>query len=122
VARLFLVDFCGASLSALMSWFVLPIFADLLGVAATTLRLLATVAIGLALVDAVYLALRPRRWRAMVRAVALGNLAYPLLALALSAADGVSIAALGAALLGVESLVVVVLGGLQLHAARGART
>jgi len=120
--RLFLIDLCGAGLSALLSGLVLPNYADRLGVAPSTLHLLAATALGLAAIDAAYLVLRPRHWRAMMLAVAAGNLAYPLLALAVSTADETAITPLGAALLGVESLVVVALGGVQLHTAQRART
>jgi hypothetical protein len=117
-ARWFLLDLCGASASALLSGVVLPGYADRLGVASATLQRLTVVAVGLAGMDAACLALRPRRWRSMLRGVALANLTYPLFAAAVVAVDGVPIGPLGAALLGGESLVVVVLGAAQLRAAR----
>jgi len=122
VRRLFIVDLCGASLSALLSGLLLPGYSEPLGVAPETFRLLSAVAVVLALIDAAYLVLQPRRWRAVLHVVALGNLTYPLLALALSATDEVALAPLGVALFVVESLIVVALGGAQLLAARRSRT
>jgi len=121
VARLFVVDLCGASLSAVLSGVLLPSYANQLGVAESTLHALAAVAVVLAVSDAAYLVFRPRRWRAMLLTVAVGNLAYPFLALAVSAADDVAITTLGAALLAVESLVVVALGCVQLLVASRSR-
>ncbi len=95
VKRLLIVDVCGASLSALLSGLLLPGYAAPLGVAPETFRLLSAVTVVLALIDAAYLVLQPRRWRAVSHVVALGNLAYPLLAL--SATDEVALGPLGVA-------------------------
>ena len=116
--RLFVVDLCGAGLSAAISGLVLPRYAPWLGVANSALERLAAIAIVIALFDAACLVFRPRPWRAMLRVVALTNLAYPLVAAAVVATDGVALAPWGAALLGVEALVLVALGAVQLHTAR----
>lgn len=82
--RLFLIDGLGASLSAFLLGIVLVRYEDFFGIPVPTLFLLAALPILFAIYDFLCYALRPARPAQFLRLIALVNLAYCALSLALA--------------------------------------
>ncbi len=79
----FLVDGIGAVLSAFLLGVILTTFEDFFGMPARVLYILAGIAAGFALYSLTYYFLNIKKWHAALRRIAIANLLYCLLTLAL---------------------------------------
>jgi hypothetical protein len=116
--RAFVVDGLGALVSTLALGGLLPLFADELGTTRSALYTLAAFPLLYAVFDLACVLLRPARWRAALRVVAVANTVYPLISVGVLASNGVELSMLGSVYFVQEIAIVWALAALELHVAR----
>lgn len=115
--QLFMIDACGAFLTACMLGFVLPVWGEAIGMPRHTLLLLAIVATGFCLYSfTCRLALR-KVWRPYLLGIALANTAYCLLTLSLLLVYASQISALGLVYFVGELCIIASLAGVEVRTA-----
>lgn len=119
---LFLADGLGALVTALLVGAVLPTLGDLIGMPRLLLRTLALAAAVLAAYSLTCAAVRPQRWPAYLRGIALANAGYCLVTAALLVRVRATVHTLDWLYFVGEIVVVGALATLELRVARAATT
>jgi type III secretory pathway component EscS len=118
---LFLIDSCGALLTAFLVGMVLPRFQSLFGMQTETLTYLALIALVFAVYSFACYFFAGKRWRMLMRIIASANLLYCVLTLLLVCLFHKQVTLLGFVYFGGEMVIVAGLAFIELRTASQAR-